>query len=60
MANFDVTERTVGLLGTGAHDGHHLDFRTAPGLCLSVASEIPTEESHRRGGLVFEGRRTSA
>ena len=45
----------VGLLGTGAQDGH-LDFRTAPELCLSVASEIPTEESHRQGGLVFEGR----
>ena len=31
---FTSTE-TVGLLGTGAQDGH-LDFRTAPELCVTV------------------------
>ena len=33
---FTSTE-TVGLLGTGAQDGH-LDFHTAPGLCMSPVS----------------------
>ena len=36
---FTSTE-TVGLLGTGAQDGH-LDFHTAPELCLSPSNELP-------------------
>ena len=35
---FTSTE-TVALLGTGAQDGH-LDFHTAPELCLTVADDV--------------------
>ena len=33
-----TSTETVGLLGTGAQDGH-LDFHTAPELCVEVGEE---------------------
>ena len=38
---FTSTE-TVGLLGTGAQDGH-LDFHTAPELCVGTGSDVCDE-----------------
>ena len=50
---FTSTE-TVGLLETGAQDGH-LDFHTAPELCLSYRSSALLLSVHRNRRLNYQG-----